>query len=87
MILFGYGLVFLGGGGMVYVVSLTFFCRYSGFLFLRKNLKFGWVEGGENYRGFFKGCSLSKPMFLTGGGLNISDWKQIKRDLQKRLQK
>ncbi|XP_012583237.1 PREDICTED: endogenous retrovirus group K member 5 Gag polyprotein-like [Condylura cristata] len=36
----------------------------------------------------FLGTVVSaSPWFLTGGGLNISDWGQVKRDLQKRLQR
>ena len=36
---------------------------------------------------FLKNIDAASPWFLTGGGLNISYWKQVKRDLQKRLQK
>ena len=36
---------------------------------------------------FLKNIVAASPWFLTGGGLNISDWKQVKTDLQKRLQK
>ena len=54
---------FCGGEGMVYVVLLTFFCRYSGFLFLRKNLKFGWVEGGEDLEELGEGKNVIKNTF------------------------
>lgn len=36
---------------------------------------------------FLKNIAAASPWFLTGGGLNISVWKQVKRDLQKRLEK
>ena len=32
---------------------------------------------------FLKTIAAASPWFLTGGGLNIPDWEQVKRDLQK----
>lgn len=38
-------------------------------------------------RDFIKTLQKTSPWFLASGGLNVPDWEQVKRDLQKVLQK
>ena len=47
----------------------------------------GTVVKQRTIEDFLKTIAAASPWFLTGGGLNIPDWEQVKRDLQKRLQK